>query len=103
MTLAVALATVGMTTSAFAAPPSNDDFSNAEVVNPDEVGCSVWRFGERSLAQATAQQDEPVHHGSPADQSIWFTVTPPATGTAQLLVERNNAPHALRVAAYEGA
>src|SRR5687767_13603398 len=102
LTLAVVLASVGLAPAAVAAAPANDDFENAEVIGPDDVGCHRFYFGDRSLAEATAQTGEPAHAGAPADQSIWFKVTPPASGNGSIGFYPTQ-EDALRLAAYTGA
>ena len=65
----VALVVVGLfPAAAFATPPSNDNFANAEVLT-ERIG---WRDADNS--EATKEPGEPNHAGNPGGASIWYSV-----------------------------
>ena len=63
---------------ALGAPPSNDDFVNAEVID----GRFGWIYGENT--DATKEPGEPNHAGNPGGASVWYSWTAPSTGRATL-------------------
>jgi hypothetical protein len=64
--------------TASATPPSNDDFTDAQVLTA--------RFGwvEGDTTEATKQPGEPNHVGNPGGASVWYQWTAPHAGTALL-------------------
>jgi hypothetical protein len=62
--------------AAFATPPSNDNFANAEALTE--------RFGwlDADNSEATKEPGEPNHAGNPGGASIWYTWTAPYSGLA---------------------
>ena len=70
------------------APPVNDDFDQALplIYDPVYTGSPSEPFhrSERSGYNwaATKEPGEPNHGGDPGGASVWFTWTPPVTGTA---------------------
>ena len=62
--------------AAFATPPSNDNFANAEALTE--------RFGwlEADNSEATKEPGEPNHAGNPGGASIWYAWTAPNSGLA---------------------
>jgi hypothetical protein len=66
----LALATLGPV-RASAAPPPNDNFTNAQVVGP-AVPIAV----DATTVEATAEPDEPPHCCNPASHSVWYSWTP---------------------------
>jgi hypothetical protein len=61
---------------ASAAPPSNDNFANAETIT-DRYG---WADGDNS--EATKEPGEPNHAGNPGGASVWYSWTAPYAGRA---------------------
>ena len=66
--------------TALGAPPSNDNFVNAEVID----GRFGWTYGENT--DATKEPGEPNHAGNPGGASVWYSWTAPSTGRATLNV-----------------
>ena len=64
--------------SASAAPPSNDNFANAETIT-DRFG---WVEGDNT--EATKEPGEPNHAGNPGGASVWYSWTAPSSGRATL-------------------
>jgi PASTA domain len=58
-----------------AAPPANDHFANATTLT-GESGLLV-----ATTAEATAETNEPMHAGWPAERSVWFRVNVPEIAT----------------------
>jgi hypothetical protein len=61
---------------ASAAPPSNDNFANAETI-VDRFG---WADGDNT--EATKEPGEPNHAGNPGGASVWYSWTAPYGGRA---------------------
>jgi hypothetical protein len=64
---------------ALAAPPANDDFANAEVLNGNR-GTAFF-----DLTDGTAQASEPTNVGTD-ERTIWFSYTPTASGFASFAI-----------------
>lgn len=64
--------------AALGAPPSNDEFVNAEVID----GRFGWNYGENT--DATKEPGEPNHAGNAGGASVWYSWTAPSTGRATL-------------------
>ena len=62
--------------SASAAPPSNDNFANAETIT-ERFG---WAEGDNT--EATKEPGEPNHAGNPGGASVWYSWTAPSAGRA---------------------
>jgi hypothetical protein len=83
MPLALMVAMVALIgpSASFAAPPSNDNFANAQVVGPalpiDVSGSTI---------EATAETGEPDHRAghTGGKQSVWYSWTPAASGKVEL-------------------
>jgi hypothetical protein len=63
-------------TSAWAAPPANDDFANAEALS----GSSATAIADTT--EATREEEEPAHDAHEGTASVWYAWQAPATGTA---------------------
>jgi PKD repeat protein len=73
-----ALAAVGLPAAAQAAPPSNDDFANATVVDPTHS-----LFTDTVVnTEATTEPGEPQSCASP--RSVWYSVTPGSKETIRV-------------------
>src|SRR5687768_432971 len=84
--------------SAFAAPPTNDNFANAQVVGP---GLPISVPG--TTTEATFQANEPDHldSGDPTGmQSVWYSWAPTTSGPVNVNVCDPDFPG---VAVYTGA
>jgi hypothetical protein len=75
---AAALLAVLSPVGALAAPPSNDDFANAEVL----AGRFGWVDGDTT--EATKEPGEPNHAGNPGGASVWYAWTAPHAGLATI-------------------
>lgn len=93
-TVAIGALTAGSALAA--APPSNDNFANAITLAPvtgQTTGTNV---------DAALEPGEPTHGPSGTyDRSVWYRVTPPASGPVTLDVCATNAPTAIDV--YTGS
>jgi hypothetical protein len=78
--LAVVLAAGIVPASALAAPPPNDDFAVADVIQ----GRSVYTDGIND--EATKESGEPNHAGNAGGASVWFDWTAPSSGRATFSV-----------------
>lgn len=61
-------------------PPPNDRFAGAEPVPSDATGF------EGNNSGALDEEGEPAHSGQPAETSVWYRWTAPATGTSTVKV-----------------
>jgi hypothetical protein len=77
---AVVLAAGIVPVSAYATPPSNDNFAAAKVLE----GRSTYADGIND--EATKEAGEPNHAGNPGGASVWFEWTAPGSGKATLSV-----------------
>jgi hypothetical protein len=59
-------------------PPANDDFVDAEAIEPREIAYDAENFG------ATAEPGEPDHRGEAGGASVWFKWTASRSGGAFL-------------------
>lgn len=75
--------------------PSNDDFTDAEMLN----GESPSAIGD--TRGSTHESGEPNHHGAGGDSSIWYSWTAPDQGVALVDTCAGTAP--IAVAAYTGS
>ena len=75
-------------------PPKNDDFIGAEPVAPDATEFTGDNSG------SMAEDGEPAHSGSPAETSVWYSWTAPASGTSSLRVCAADSRYRLSV--YKG-
>ncbi len=66
---ALAIIISGVAFVAFAAPPANDNFANAEVVNGIQVHIT------RTNVEATKEANEANHANNPGGKSVWFKWT----------------------------
>lgn len=57
--------------AAFAAPPANDNFANAEIINGIQIHLV------RTNVEATKKPNEPNHANNPDSKSVWFKWTAP--------------------------
>jgi hypothetical protein len=90
------LAAMLFASSAFAAPPANDDFANATVVDPSET----WGLTNQTTLEATAEPGEPAHAGTTAVRSIWYSFTPTESGWNRISTCANL--NGWRLAVYTG-
>jgi lysophospholipase L1-like esterase len=82
--------------SALAAPPSNDDFVNAE-----DLGGELSASASGTNVDATAEPGEPDHAGIPARASVWYRWTAPANG--QIRIETCDSDFDTVLAVYTGS
>lgn len=73
--LAVVLALVVPGTAA-AAPPANDDFANARIVDPADLPFT----DVVSNVEATTEVDEPTFSCTSSARSVWYAITPTTAG-----------------------
>jgi hypothetical protein len=78
-------------------PPANDDFADAETIQPDSYSVSAPNYG------ATKQAGEPAHQGDVGGASIWFKFTAPRTGGYLLQSDGGPGGHQSLMAVYTGA
>jgi len=77
--LAAALVAVGLPAAALAAPPANDDFANATVIDPSSLP-----FDDSvPLDEATTEGVEPQNCYY-TGQSIWYAITPSSKGALRV-------------------
>lgn len=69
--------------SAFAAPPANDNFANAEVLSGIQVHIT------RSNTEATKESGEPNHAFNVGGKSVWFKWTAPMSRTMSFSTNRS--------------
>jgi uncharacterized delta-60 repeat protein/uncharacterized repeat protein (TIGR01451 family) len=84
-------------TAGGAAPPLNDNFANAQVI---QIGFNVWGTVNGTNANATAEPGEPAHAGTAARNSVWYSWTAPIDGTIYL--DAFNSSFTARLAVYNG-
>jgi lysophospholipase L1-like esterase len=82
--------------SALTAPPSNDDFANAE-----NLGGESSASASGTNVDATAEPGEPDHAGIPAEASVWYRWTAPANG--QVRIETCDSDFDTVLAVYTGS
>ena len=73
--VAALVAALAAASGAGAAPPSNDRFSNAELLTGERGEMRASNVG------ATREPGEPPHLGEPAAHSVWFRWTAPVAGS----------------------
>ncbi len=99
LTIAIAAAmTWVLAPMASAAPPANDDFEDAQVLNgPVAVVAGDTREATR---EATVDVTEPDHNDAGGQASVWYQITPSVDGAIEVDVCDSNFPTA--IAAYAG-
>jgi PASTA domain/F5/8 type C domain len=95
MATAATVCTFVFVPSAAAAPPANDDFTNAQMISGDS-----GTLGGTTI-EATTEPNEPDHAGFPAQASVWYRWTAPADGIASF--DTCSADFNTRLAVYTGA
>src|ERR1039457_7032644 len=84
-------------TAGGAAPPPNDNFASAQVI---QIGFNVWGTVNGTNANATAGPRGPAHAGTAARNSVWYSWTAPIDGTIYL--DAFNSSFTARLAVYNG-
>src|ERR1039457_1315510 len=69
------IAWIGLSSTATAAAPANDNFANAIVIT------GFWGTTNADTTAATAEPGEPAHAGAPAANSIWYKLIAIQDGT----------------------
>src|ERR1017187_3099878 len=69
------IAWIGLSSTATAAVPANDNFANAIVIT------GFWGTTNADTTAATAEPGEPAHAGAPAANSIWYKLIAIQDGT----------------------
>jgi hypothetical protein len=72
------VAALAIAPSAFAAPPPNDDFANAQTLTGPTATTSGTNIA------ATVEPGEPWHAGVPASSSVWYRLATPGPGQISL-------------------
>jgi hypothetical protein len=75
--------TILLSTTAFAAPPTNDNFANAETVSGMQVHIT------RSNVMATKESGEPNHAQNIGGKSVWFKWTAPMSRVMSFSTNRS--------------
>ena len=93
---ALAAAALLIPATASAAPPTNDDFANATVIDPSSLPFS----GSVNVTDATSESGEPGCTGPPDSRSVWYDYTPVAD---QLLRLRATGESSTTLSVYTGS
>ncbi len=83
LVFAIAIVFSGFALSAFAAPPANDNFANAEIINGIQVHIT------RSNVEATKEPGEANHANNPGGKSVWFKWTAPMSRVMSFTTNRS--------------
>ena len=81
----------------FAAPPANDNFTNAEVLSGIQVHIT------RSNVDATKESGEPDHALNAGGKSVWFKWTAPMTRVMSFTTNRTNSNLNTMIHIYTGS
>ena len=87
----------GFALGAFAAPPANDDFVNAEIVSGIQVHIA------RTNEEATKEAGEPNHANNPGGKSLWFKWTAPMSRVMAITTNRSAGNFDTLLHIYKGA
>src|ERR1039457_2296057 len=66
---------IGLSSTATAAAPANDNFANAIAIS------GIWGTTNAATTAATAEPGEPAHAGAPAAHSVWYKLIAIQDGT----------------------
>jgi hypothetical protein len=78
--VALALGALLVPATASAAPPANDDFANATVIDPSSLPFS----DTQTIDEATSEAGEPASCTGTVSQTVWYVITPGADGVLRV-------------------